>query len=693
LTPLVRRVAAALGVLDTPDPRKIHVGAVPRWGGAAVGIAVAFAIATVLVASPGLRTALFNGSSLTRWGALAAGTLVILVTGMVDDARGLPATLKLLLEIAAASLVVFAAPYPHAIAFGPATSPHTVGPLGAIFAVLWIVTLTNAVNMTDVVDGVAGGLGAIAALALGIVAIALGRVVAAIVLLSLAGSLVGFLPHNFRKQRMFLGDSGSLVIGFLLGAASLVGLTQKGVWLVLPAVLALGLPLAECCITVLRRTARAVTIERALKDPERFVMKGGHPKLFTPDARHIPHRLLGLGLSKPAAIATLYAGAAMLGGLAYLSVSQPWMGLWGGVLAALAFTYVATRWFYEELRLLDRGALLPLFDNPFVHRRVTHAAFDAAAAALAFLATTALLDGIPEGTAAAWLRAGVVIAATLIGLQLGGIYRASYLHAGLAEAIRASRAVLLGSVLAWIGWLVAFGALWPLPEWLMYTYVLLTFVVGARLLSRLLLFSHERATAGTRRVLIYGAGRAGRRALGHMLGNPALGFLPLGFVDDEKGLAGAEVNGYPVHGGNGELEEILTRLEVSDLVMASPSLSPLRRAEITRVCGKGGVRVVTFAVQWNESSPPDPFSRLSSPLLSPLPSGEGKPISNFVPPLRMAERGPGGEDRMAERGTGGEDKTAARGPGGEDKTAARGSGGEDRMAERGTGGEAGVVIA
>jgi FlaA1/EpsC-like NDP-sugar epimerase len=94
-------------------------------------------------------------------------------------------------------------------------------------------------------------------------------------------------------------------------------------------------------------------------------------------------------------------------------------------------------------------------------------------------------------------------------------------------------------------------------------------------------------------------------------------------VDDEKGMAGAEVGGYPVHGGNGELEEILTRLEVSDLVMASPSLAPLRRAEITRVCGKNGVHVVTFAVQWNESAAPVTLSPVPHP---PTPSplrGEG----------------------------------------------------------------------
>src|SRR5215470_6051025 len=86
LTPLVRRIAAALGVLDTPDPRKIHVGAVPRWGGAAVGVAVALAITTVMIAKPALRDVLFTGATMTRWSALAIGSLVILITGMIDDA-------------------------------------------------------------------------------------------------------------------------------------------------------------------------------------------------------------------------------------------------------------------------------------------------------------------------------------------------------------------------------------------------------------------------------------------------------------------------------------------------------------------------------------------------------------------------------------------------------------------------------
>jgi UDP-GlcNAc:undecaprenyl-phosphate/decaprenyl-phosphate GlcNAc-1-phosphate transferase len=598
LTPVVRRLALTWRVLDKPDPRKVHAGLVPRWGGVAVGVAVALVFAVVLFTSPGLRAALLSAPH-TRWLALGLGALAILVAGMIDDARGLPAWPKLIIEIAAAALVVWAAPAPHAVALGSATAPHELGVLESLFAVLWIVTLTNAVNMTDVVDGVAGGLGAIAALALGIVAIALGRVVAPVVLLGLAGALLGYLPHNFRAHRIFLGDSGSLVIGFLLGAGSLVGLTENGVWLALPAVLALGMPLAECGITVLRRTARAVTIERSDTPRERFVLKSGPPHLFTADARHIPHRLLGLGLSRPAALAVLYGSAVTLGALAWVAVRWPWIGLWGGVAAALILAYAATRWWYEELRLLDRGALLPLFDNPFVHRRLTHAAYDAVATALALLVANALVPPPALALAgAAWGRVLVVVGATLAGLYLSGIYRAAFLNAGLAEALHAARGVVLGAGLSWLAWRVLFARPWPVAGWVLFTYVLLTLVVGGRMLSRLLLHAHERATRGRRRALIFGAGRAGLEALGGMLRDPALGFLPLGFVDDDPRLWGVEVHGYPVHGGGVRLEEILERVMPGDLVLTPAGAGPGRREEIAALCRRHGVGVVDYSVQW-----------------------------------------------------------------------------------------------
>ena len=654
LTPVVRRLAVAFGVLDQPDSRKVHTTAVPRWGGVAVGIAAALAVTGALTVSPALRELLFSGPGVWRWAAIGAGSFIILVAGMIDDARGLPALLKLGLEILAASLVVFAAPYPQAIAFGPTTEPHGFGILGAIFAVLWIVTLTNAVNMTDVVDGVASGLGAIAALALGVVSIALGHVVASVVLLALGGALLGFLPHNFRKQRIFLGDSGSLVVGFLLGAASLVGLTGNGVWYALPAVLALGMPLAECGITVLRRTARAMTIVRH-DTSERFTLTQGPPRLFTPDARHIPHRLLGLGLSTPAALAVLYAGAIVLGVLAFVSVQWPMLGLWGGLIAALVLAYSATRWWYEELRFLDRGALLPLFMNSFVHHRLTHAVWDAAVVTLAFLLTATIIPGAAPGPTDLLERTTVIVTAMVLGLWVARIYRGAYLHAGLAEVIRATRAVLIGLFFAIVAWRFIVAEPWRGAGWLLFGYLTLTGVVGARLIFRLLEYVHQRAAQGQRRVVIFGAGRAGRQALAAMLANPSLGFLPLGFVDEDQRLHGAELHGYRVYGNGDALPDLLSRLGATDLVLSAPEAAPERRAAIDAACRRAGVRVIAYQVQWGASdltpqplgtSPPDPLSL----------SGEGALEFEFGFPLSGTERGTGGEDKLSgtERGPGGE---------------------------------------
>src|SRR2546428_498329 len=190
---------------------------------------------------------------------------------------------------------------PSAAAEIAPTPPATVAiPLGAFappLAVLWIVTLTNAVNMTDVVDGVAGGVGAISAAALGLTSLALGHVVATAVLFGLAGALVGFLPHNFPSPRIFLGDSGSLLVGFLLGVASLVGLERGGAWLAWPAVLAVSVPLAECGLTVTRRLLLALAVVRPGSARERFLLRRGRAGLFVPDRRHVPHRLRDLGFA------------------------------------------------------------------------------------------------------------------------------------------------------------------------------------------------------------------------------------------------------------------------------------------------------------------------------------------------------------------------------------------------------------
>jgi len=611
LTPPVRWAAVALGVLDVPDARKIHATPVPRLGGVAVGVAVAVGVLAAFVGSRELRSAVLGDAGWQRWIVLGGASLAILAAGVADDARGLSARTKLSLEIAAAGVVVLVAHAPARVALGPATGAVSLGALGPVLGVLWIVGLANAVNMTDVVDGVAGGVGAIAAGALGLVSLALHRVMAGVVLFALAGALLGFLPHNFRRARIFLGDSGSLVIGFLLGAASLVALERDGVWLALPAALALGMPIAECGLTITRRTLRALRVERAATPRERFVLHAGAPGLFIPDARHIPHRLLRLGLSPHAALGLLYGISGVLGGLAVAAVRWPWFGLWSGVAAVAVLLYAAARWWYAELRLIERGALLPLFDNRVMHNRVTHQLYDGAAVLAAFLLAHRLVPAelSPAAARAGSLGGGLVVALVAVAaFELAGLYRGSYLRSSVPEAVRAARASVVGAAAGGGTWAVVFGVSWAAAGWVLFFYLVLTAVVSARLLFRLLDYVHQRAGNGgpgahVRRAVIVGAGRGGELALREMLANPGLGFLPVGFLDDNPQIRGVEVHGLPVLGATAELDRTLAARQLQDVVVSTRKLDRARLDGIAAACRRHGVRLLHFDLQWHAVEP------------------------------------------------------------------------------------------
>jgi hypothetical protein len=342
----------------------------------------------------------------------------------------------------------------------------------------------------------------------------------------------------------------------------------------------------------------------------------------------------------------------VLGALAFVSVRWPWIGLWGGLIAATVFAYSATRWWYEELRFLDRGALLPLFMNQFVHHRLTHAAWDAIVVTLAFLLTATIVPGAAPSPADLLERTAVVVGAMVVGLWVARIYRGAYLHAGLAEVIRATRAVLIGLFFAFVAWRLIVAAPWRGAGWLLFGYLTLTGVVGARLIFRLLEYVHQRAAQGQRRVVIYGAGRAGRQALAAMLANPSLGFLPLGFVDEDERLQGAELHGYQVYRNGAELTELLSRLGATDLVLSTPEAAPERRAAIDAACRRAGVRMLSYQVQWTsptEASPPVPLGASPpGPLSVPERGDQGLEFRSPSP------EGRGGQGVRTETRTGGE---------------------------------------
>lgn len=302
LTPVIGRGAAVLGLVDAPGGRKVHPHSVPRVGGVAVVAAAALAVALVVTFFPGAPAA--------AWPALRpfviAGGLIFLV-GLVDDVRGLGPAPKLAVELAAAAVMMSSGLLIERVTILGETV--TLGWVAFPLTAAWLVGLTNAFNLIDGVDGLAPGIAAIAGAACGAILIVRGHSVEAMLLAAFVGAMLGFLVYNFHPAKIFLGDSGSLVAGFLLAATAIAG-WQKGATALATAVplLIFALPIADAALTLLRRGATRPGEGRSAGALLR--------RLVAPDREHIHHRLLALGWSVRRTVVLLYVLTVLLSVLA-----------------------------------------------------------------------------------------------------------------------------------------------------------------------------------------------------------------------------------------------------------------------------------------------------------------------------------------------------------------------------------------
>jgi UDP-GlcNAc:undecaprenyl-phosphate GlcNAc-1-phosphate transferase len=324
-TPPIAILAGHLGALDEPGHRRVHAHPVPRLGGVALLLATIGALyITPLLGVRALDLLEGQGWNL-RW--LLGGVLLIVITGSVDDVRGLPPLVKLGLQILAAGLAL-------AGGYGlrGVTNPFgggfiEFGAVGALLTLAWIVTITNAFNLIDGLDGLAAGVALIASTTLFAVSLAQGRTDAACLWATIAGALAGFLRYNFNPASIFLGDSGSLLLGYLLGVLSIQSL-QKGATavIVLVPMLALGLPLMEVVLTLLRRT-----------------FFSGVSSIFHADREHIHHRLMGQGMTHRRAVLTLYAVCVAFSALAFAAVAAQGFGRAAVVAVAAVAMYAGIK--------------------------------------------------------------------------------------------------------------------------------------------------------------------------------------------------------------------------------------------------------------------------------------------------------------------------------------------------------------
>lgn len=295
VTPIVRGYAQHRGLLDQPGGRKVHEVPIPRLGGVAMAIAIAVAIGGATLVNPDLGSTL--GLRPNRAPAILAAVGLLLVVGIVDDVRGMRALVKLSFQVAAALLAWWLGLSIDRLFFP--WGIVELGPLALPVTVAWIVGVINAVNLIDGLDGLAAGVVLTVLGAFGLLAAADGVDPTLFIVAATIGAAVGFLAYNLHPATIIMGDTGSMVLGFVVAAVA-ISLMQDGVdpqapWV---PIVALGVPIIDTIWAVVRRTARG-------------------DAFFVADRGHIHHQLLRLGFSQRDAMLSLTALSA---GLAMLAV-------------------------------------------------------------------------------------------------------------------------------------------------------------------------------------------------------------------------------------------------------------------------------------------------------------------------------------------------------------------------------------
>jgi len=358
LTPATIRLARVLGALDRPGTRKVHREPIPRIGGIAV---FGGFMAGLLFAAWGTGTGvdLVPNEFNVYWGGLALAATGMLLVGLFDDIWGLAFYWKFAAQIAAA-VFVWSCGFRIETLTHPLGGTIDLGMLSLPLTVLWIVGITNAVNLIDGLDGLATGIALITSLAVAVIAFARAELGVTAASVALAGSLLGFLRFNFNPARIFLGDSGSMFLGFVLAVTAVRG-SQKGPTAVaiLVPLLVLGLPLLDTGAAVVRRLYR-LGLHGAKTDGAFRHVLTNFREVFLPDRGHIHHRLLEVGLSQRWAVLVLYAfgGLFALSAFALVFVKSAWIAsLLLAVLAALvALFYLAI---YFRIRRLQARQVEP----------------------------------------------------------------------------------------------------------------------------------------------------------------------------------------------------------------------------------------------------------------------------------------------------------------------------------------------
>jgi UDP-GlcNAc:undecaprenyl-phosphate GlcNAc-1-phosphate transferase len=586
LTPVVRNGAIRSGRIALPREDRWHTKPTALLGGIAIYCAAGLPLLWfadfgsifeyVRVHSPGTEPPSYIA---VVW----IGMMILFGLGLIDDLRHVRPQNKLIAQIIVASLVAFLG---YRLQWVVSLTGDT------IITIIWIVGITNAINLLDNMDGLCAGIGLLAVAFFSYLYLMEGDSGHLCVSLLLTGALAAFLVYNFHPASIFMGDCGSLPIGFALSMLCLHPVTRPldfTASLYAVPVLILMVPIFDTAM---------VTIIR--------VLSGRKPSVGGRD--HTSHRLVLMGFSERGAVLFLY-GTAILSALAAVFVQQHDSLAAPTVIIPLVLSVILMGIYLAQIRVypekefsvLREGRFTPLIFEITYKRQIFHVVLDLVLIAFSYYLSYRVRFGFSYEFVVffkVFLKSlPAIIICKFIAFFALGVYRGMWRYVGLTDVFVYLKASIVGTLLslAFVTYFyrfVSFSKGVFVIDWFLTT----AFLVGSRVSFRSFREFMKYKSLKGENVLIYGAGHGGQVLLKEILNNKRFAVKPVGFIDDDTAKVGKRLNGYPVMGSGANLEEILEEVSVSGLIISCRDMADKNHKRLIDLCRSKGISLRRFVV-------------------------------------------------------------------------------------------------
>lgn len=606
LTPITKQLALKMGAVDIPNGRKVHTQPIPRLGGLAICASIIIILGLYYFLFPHLFHYVASDSAVAfiapRQGILiAVALLTIFILGVWDDIKTLKPTPKFAVQFIAASIIYFAG---FKINLFPVGKEIGFVNLDFILSfpltVLWIVGITNAFNLIDGLDGLASGVAVIALSTIAVISLLEGQLGIVLISLLLCGAITGFLWYNFRPATIFLGDSGSLLLGFILSLLSIDSFTKTSTaFAILVPLLALGLPIIDTLLSMIRRFFSWFIPENE-READDFSFKKALKSLFQPDKSHIHHQLIERGLSHKNTVLVLYTVSILLGLGALIISTTRQSTIIVGIILMLGFILKLGigQLKYKEIDLLHNGIFFVIYKTLVINKRHFRKFLDSFFILIAFLASYYLIypEMIqslykPQYQTATML--GSIFVTQLSVLWFYGLYKETIRRLGIADVLTILKAVGMAVSVSLLIHYLFFQNTLPLryTPYILDFYFLATLILGIRVSFHILKYLFYKSRQNNKRVLICGAGKQGLLALQRLMNINSGQYTPVGFIDEDPAMEGRIVNGFSVFGGHWKLKRLIKTKNIDELHIASPDMSDEVKRRIQKIANEHGLQV------------------------------------------------------------------------------------------------------